>query len=98
MKRIVILGGAALVSGALLVSFQKCYIAREAMVVVGALGVAYAVVLLLVVLSVLVFHGTTGIFSWIRIQRRQWHAAPAELAFAFIPPGPAIAKPVPIIR
>ena len=86
------LGGAALLSAVL---FQKSYAAREAMVVVAALGVACSAVLLLLVFGFLVFRGTTGIFSWVRIQSAQWNGAPGDLAFAFSSPQRPAEKPVP---
>jgi hypothetical protein len=94
MKRIVMLGGAVLISGLL---FKASYVARELMMALAGLGVAYSAVLLLLAFCYLVFRGAAGTFSWVRMQSQQWSGATGEWVFAFSQRRPAIAKPDPRI-
>jgi len=87
MKRIAKVGGAALVSGVLLVLFQTSYAAREAMVVLGALSIVYCAVLLFWAFGFLAFRGAVGISSWGRAAP-QWNGAPGKLALTFNRPEP----------
>jgi len=88
------LGGAALLSGVLLVLFRTSYPAREAIVAVGALGVVYSALLLFLAFGFLAFRGAVGISLWVRAQSQRWNGAPAELAFAISRPEPAIVNPL----
>jgi hypothetical protein len=94
MKRIVMLGGAVLISGLL---FKASYVARELMMALAGLVVAYCVVLLLLGLCFLAFRGAAWTFSWLQVQSQHWSGAPGEWALAFCQRRPAIAKPDPRI-
>jgi len=73
------LGGAALVSGLL---FRGSYVAREFMVALAGLGVAYSAVLLILVLGYLAWRGAAEIFSLVRMQPPRWDPHAAGWAFA----------------
>jgi hypothetical protein len=94
VKRIVMLGGASLVSG---VAVKFSYAAREALAVLAALGVVFSVVLLILALGFLVFRATAWMYSWLRTQSQQWNRVSGEWVYVLIQPQPAIAKPVPRI-
>jgi hypothetical protein len=94
VKRIAMLGGAVMVSGLL---FKASYVARELMMALAGLVVAYSAVLLLLAFCYLLFRGAAGTFSWVRMQSQHWNRASGEWAFAFSQRRPAIAKPDPRI-
>jgi len=94
MKRIALLGGAALVSGVL---FNGSYVAREMMMALAGLGVAYSALLLLIAFGYLLFRGAAATYSWVRIESQQWNRASGEWVFAFSQPRPVLAKPAPRI-
>jgi hypothetical protein len=89
------LGGAALVSAAL---FQKCYAAREAMVVVAGLGVVSSAVFLLLALSFHMFRGAAWIYSRLWTQSQRGNRESGEWAFAIIQPPPATARSTPRMK
>jgi len=90
----IMLGGAAMVSGLL---FKAFYIARELMMALAGLGVAYCAVLLILAFCYLAFRGAAGIYFWLGTRSKQWNRASGEWAFTFSQARPALAKPAPRI-
>lgn len=94
MTRIVMLGGAALVSGVL---FRVSYLARSAMMALAGLCIIYTAVLLLIAFCYFVFRGAAWTVSWVRLQTQHRNRVTGDWVYVLIQPGPAIAKPVPRI-
>jgi len=77
--------------------FKASYVARELMMALAGLAVAYCLVLLLLGLCFIAFRGAAWTFSSMQMQSQQWSGASGEWALAFSQRRPAIAKPDPRI-
>jgi len=89
MKRITMLGGAALVSGLLV---KTSYATRELMAVLALFTVGFAALLLLLVSCFLVLRAAAAIVFWMRMRSPQWNQAISEWIFALRQSGRGIAK------
>lgn len=72
MKRLAMLGGAALVAGVL---FQTSYVACEFILVLAALSLVYSVFLLFLALCYLAFRGAAWMYPWLRLHSHPWDRA-----------------------
>lgn len=94
MKRISMLGGAALISGLLV---KASYATRELMAILALFSVGFAALFLLLVFCFLVIRAAAAIVFWVRMRSPQWNRAVSEWIFAFSQSLHGMAKQWPLI-